>query len=376
MDHQAIGLQGNRGIRPIYVLPEDPFVPEVLIPSFGASARVDCMVGFFTSGVLASLAPGLATFINESQGSFRLVISPILHADDWAAIEAGVPGAEEIIESIFDEVLVTEDAIKRHTLECLSWLLRQGRMEIQIALMREGLFHPKVWLFHDRYDQVLCAHGSTNLTTAGMQRNVEQVAVCTSWGDADDQYTIRRLDEQFQEFWDHAADNCIVLPVPDVIRERLAQTYTTDDPPQEVDASLLYGRATVEMPTPDDPTPAWEPDGFHIPSWLRYRDGSFAHQGEAIDAWCNAGYSGVLEMATGAGKTIAAMIGAYRLHRRGIPSSNRNSRTIHTSRSTMVWGDRAIRYHSGRPDFSRVARAVGQGCSAVLGGVSETAVRM
>ena len=198
MAQQLTGLRSNEGARPIYVLPEDPFVHEVLIPSFAVSSRVDCMVGFFTSGVLASLAPGLATFINRSQGSFRLVISPIIRTDDWAAIEAGVSEAEKVIESIFDNVLVTEDAIKRHTLECLSWLLRQRRMEIQIALMREGLFHPKVWLFHDSHEQVLCAHGSTNLTTAGMHRNIEQVAVCTSWGDADDQYTIRRLEEQFR----------------------------------------------------------------------------------------------------------------------------------------------------------------------------------
>ena len=126
------------------------------------------MVGFFTSGVLASLAPGLATFINKSQGSFRLVISPILNADDWAAIEAGVSDVEEVIQSVFDNVLVTEDAIERHTLECLSWLLRQGRMEIQIALSeeRDCFIRRSGYLMTDQ-EQVLCAHGSTNLTSCG-----------------------------------------------------------------------------------------------------------------------------------------------------------------------------------------------------------------
>ena len=37
-------------------------------------------------------------------------------------------------------------------------------------------------------------------------------------------------------------------------------------------------------------------------------------KGEAIKAWCEAGYQGVLEMATGSGKTIAAMICAHRLY--------------------------------------------------------------
>ena len=316
---QPPGLHSNAGLRPIYVLPEDPFVQDVLIPSFIVSTDVDCMVGFFTSEVLASLAPGLASFINQSQGVFRLVISPILRSDDWTAIEAGASDVEEIIHSIFDDVLVTEDAIQRHTLECLSWLIRKGRMEIQIALMRHGLFHPKVWLFRDSQEQVLCAHGSTNLTAAGMHRNVEQVAVCASWGNADDLYTIRRLGRQFQSLWEHSSDDCLVLPIPDAIRERIVQTYTTEEPPQEIDGSLLYGKAVDRLLPIDDPSSSHERIGFHIPSWLRYRDGPFAHQGEAVDAWCDAGCRGVLEMATGAGKTIAAMIAAHRLHQEHSP---------------------------------------------------------
>ena len=319
MNHQSSGLQENVAPRPIYILPEDPFVLEILVPSFVASSRVDCMVGFFTSEVLVSLAPGLATFINQSHGTFRLVISPFLHADDWAAIETGLSNSEEAIYSLFDDILVTEDAIKRHTLECFSWLLQQGRMEIQIALLKEGLFHPKVWLFHDKYEEILCAHGSTNLTAAGMSRNVEQVAVCTSWGNDSDKYAIRRLDNQFLAFWSDATENCIVVPVPKAIRERLVQTYTTVGPPQELETTLLYESAQEKMTAADTHTAVRERISFHIPYGLRYEDGPFAHQGEAVDAWCNAGYRGVLEMATGAGKTITAMIAAYRLYQEKRP---------------------------------------------------------
>ena len=53
---------------------------------------------------------------------------------------------------------------------------------------------------------------------------------------------------------------------------------------------------------------------FTIPSGLRYEDEPFAHQGQAVQAWCDAGYGGVLEMATGSGKTITAMICAHRLY--------------------------------------------------------------
>ena len=63
-------------IRALYMLPNDPLAEEVLIPGFQTAAKVDCMVGFFSSAVLSSLAPGLATYISDSENSFRLIISP------------------------------------------------------------------------------------------------------------------------------------------------------------------------------------------------------------------------------------------------------------------------------------------------------------
>ena len=53
---------------------------------------------------------------------------------------------------------------------------------------------------------------------------------------------------------------------------------------------------------------------FEIPSHLSYHEGPFSHQGEAVSKWCEAGHRGVLEMATGSGKTITAMICARKLY--------------------------------------------------------------
>ena len=55
------------------------------------------MMGFFSSDVLASLAPGLATFINSSDGQFRLIISPVLRPDDLEAIREDHLTAERIV---------------------------------------------------------------------------------------------------------------------------------------------------------------------------------------------------------------------------------------------------------------------------------------
>lgn len=312
-------LRSLEGVRPLYMLPADPLAEEVLIPGFQAADKVDCMVGFFSSEVLASLAPGLATYIAGSQNSFRLVVSPLLRAEDLAAIEDGLKSAEEIADRILEELIVTEDLLQRHTLKCLSWLLRERRIEIKVALMKDALFHPKVWLFENSGD-VITAHGSSNVTYAGIRKNIEQIAISTSWQDPNQRYITNKLGYEFGRLWENKDDNCIVIPMPEAVRQHLLRTYSSDAPPTEGELRALYGRMTGFSEEPEPYVPAPVPTtGFTIPEWLRYEDGPFEHQGKAVAAWCEAGYRGVLEMATGSGKTITSMIGAYRLYEENKP---------------------------------------------------------
>ena len=302
-------------IKPLYMLPDDPLAEEVLIPGFQIADQVDCMAGYFSSEVLVSLAPGLATFINCSQGSLRLIISPFLSDEDRTAIEKGVSLPEDIACTAMEEIVVTEDIIEEHTLKCLAWLLRTGRIEIKIALMKDALFHPKVWLFH-RDDDVLAAHGSSNVTYAGIRKNIEQVAVSKSWEDPNQRYITEKFCDQFARFWENNDDSCVVIGMPQAIEKRLLQTYQSSAPPTEADWQAIYRRATRVEEEPLEPyeLPPVSYDLFAIPESLRFEDGPFEHQGKAVNAWCEAGYQGVLEMATGSGKTITAMICAYRLY--------------------------------------------------------------
>ena len=301
--------------RPLYILPKEPVAKEVLIPSFKSATQVDCMMGFFSSEVLVSLAPGLATFINLSNESLRLIISPLLRAEDREAIENGIVSPEDIANVALEDFVVTENAIAQHTLKCLSWLLRSGRVEIKIALMKDALFHPKVWLFREGND-VIAAHGSSNMTYAGIEKNIEQVSISKSWEDTNQSYITEKFCDQFRQLWTNYDETCTVIPIPQAIEENLLKTYNSDIPPTEAEFHTLYEEKTGSI---DESSASYNYDKlsrppFAIPSYLRYEDGPFEHQGEAIKAWCEAGYHGILEMATGSGKTIASMICAHRLY--------------------------------------------------------------
>ena len=301
-------------IRPLYILPKDPVTTDVLIPSFRSATHVDCMMGFFSSEILVSLAPGLATFINCADESLRLIISPLLRPEDKVAIAEGIASVE-VVNTILEDFVVTENAIAQHTLKCLSWMLRHGRVEIKIALMKDALFHPKVWLFHEDND-VIAAHGSSNMTYAGIKKNIEQMSISKSWEDANQSYITERLSNQFKQLWEDRDENCITVSMPEAIQENLLKTYRSDIPPTEADFQTLYEQTTdsiEESPAIYDFGRLSHPS-FAIPSNLQFEDGPFEHQGRAVKAWCEAGYQGVLEMATGSGKTIAAMICAHRLY--------------------------------------------------------------
>ena len=302
-------------IRPLYILPKDPVTEEALIPCFQSATHVNCMMGFFSSEILVSLAPGLATFINCSDESLRLIISPTLRTEDKEAIEDGIVSTEDFITSALEDFVVTENTIAQHTLKCLSWLLRHGRVEIKIALMNDALFHPKVWLFREG-DDVIAVHGSSNMTYAGIQKNIEQISISKSWEDSTQRYTTEKLSEQFRELWANRDESCTVVSMPQAIQNNLLKTYHSDTPPTEEDLKMLYKQADSsieESPATYDFDRLSRPS-FAIPSYLRFEDGPFEHQGKAIKAWCEVGYHGILEMATGSGKTITAMICAHRLY--------------------------------------------------------------
>ena len=301
-------------VRPLYLLPADPLAEEMLIPGFKESSGVDCMVGFFSSEVLASLAPGLAAYIAGSKESLRLLISPFLRQEDQQAIKDGTKTGEQVADERLENIIITEDVLKQHTLKCLSWLLCAGRIEIKVALLKGALFHPKVWLFTDGQDSI-AVHGSSNVTYSGIRRNIEQVAVSNSWTDANQKYIVEKLRIQFDRLWANKEENCMVIPIPQALQKRLIKDYYSESPPSEKEYESLYNQAqkTNEVSEPTILPDLKEPS-FEIPSWLRYEDGPYEHQGEAVYAWCNAGHRGILEMATGSGKTITAMVSAWKLY--------------------------------------------------------------
>lgn len=294
---------------PLYLLPQDDAVGEVLIPAFSVADSVDCMMGFFSSGSLAELAPGLANYLARSDRPLRLVVSPYLGSEDQEAIRlATEEDAKEITTNSLVRDLPDADALAAHTLDCLVWLLRRQRLQIRIAVLRDALFHQKVWIFRQE-DATAVLHGSSNMTKVGLSRNREQLTLSRQWKGEEAAFHVRAFYDEFRSLWSGGDDNCLVIDLPDAVRDRLLRDYGNGPQPTASDFRRLWRRAQG--------LPESEPQEFEttrntltVPDLIDYRAGDYAHQGRAVDSWIGTGHRGILEMATGSGKTITALIGA------------------------------------------------------------------
>ena len=311
-------LRNQPTLRPgLFRLPDDPVAAEVLIPGFRTAKSVRGAFGWFTAGWIERLAPGLAEYLSRGRTDpIEFTVAPALYPEERAAVERGVrmtaQKAAELVVNVFVNGRIDASALGRHALDCLSWMVAKRILRLRIAVPTAGSnYHPKIWLFDDGESQVL-ARGSGNATSRGVASGVEHLDVDVSWvlGSASRvREGIAMLDD-----WSEGSSLGIeeVVDLPEALAREIVRTAPRSAPrPQD------YARCMPKPGTAHTLTAAVPPK-LQIPQSLRWTTGRYAHQGEAVKAWedGDVGERGVIAMATGAGKTLTALICAARSQER------------------------------------------------------------
>ena len=304
-------------IRPVFEIPDDDLVGEVLIPAMRLCNDLRIGVGWFSSRCLAQIAPGLAVFVNETRNTLKLMVSPEITKEDQDAIRRGIcePQAvlDETMKRLFEKARISASAVERHTVETLAYLVASERLHVRVVLMEQGMYHKKLWLLRSG-EQWLAVHGSSNATERGLLVNGEQMSIDRAW--VDGEQSKRRVNiflEQWDRRWNNQHPTSLTVEVDQVLE--LLRGYTGLTPPTIADFWEAWHRDNEAGLEPD------LPQGHHdlrvdhrleIPTTLNWRDGLFAHQGTAVDALVEKG-GGILSMATGSGKTRTALIATTRM---------------------------------------------------------------
>lgn len=300
-------------IAPVYEIPDDDLIGEVLVPAMSHADEVWVGSGYFSSCCLAQVAPGLADFIVGGEAPLKLLISPEISPEDWAAIKKGVTTEQALVDQlatdIFGEGGLSESALVEHTKECFAYLIAAQRLELRFVLMESGIYHKKQWLI--REDKVWVAvHGSGNATSRGLLVNGEQMTVDRAWADGSAaKHRVEKLVTQWQRQWDSKHPRSLTLSASAGL-QFAGRGSQLDRVPTVGDFWEAWQRDHAAGLEPDLPRGAPLPQRnlLEMPLDLEWRMGRYAHQGVAVDAFFRAGGTGILAIATGGGKTRTALI--------------------------------------------------------------------
>lgn len=266
-------------------------------PCMEVSSRYDRAVGFFSSTSYTLIDVPIAEFALRG-GKVRLLCSPQLSGDDIAAIEAGYRdrAAGEAVLREMEQLL--KDSAGAAAAKLLASLVAYGAADIRIAFRtgEAGIFHDKVGLFADEEGDVVAFSGSANETWAAWsgRANHESFMAFASWREQDAE-RVAIVRDYFEALWEGSEPDLEVIEFPQVARERMEEIAHPDGP----------AAAEEEMRSGGAPRPPRPP--------LR------PHQRDAVGDWERNGQRGILEHATGSGKTVTAMTCIERSLRAGRP---------------------------------------------------------
>jgi superfamily II DNA or RNA helicase len=296
-----------------YFLPGDPLIDEILIPAFRQATRVRGAFGWFSAGWIKDLSPGLAEFLKRDDTStIQMVVAPELFETELDALVSANEQRDRAIEA-FSKVIdqaggLEASLLSRHAVDCLTWMYANGRLEIRIAVPRSGSnYHPKIWEFSDPEDSVTVL-GSANATHRALSKAAEHMTVECSWNRTN---SVDRTSSKIDDWW-RGEDRAALIETV-MLSEAIDRQLLTRAPSEKPTTTQFQDALADSLPTAQRIEQLADSRTFAIPKGLIWKSGDYRHQGEAVAAWEESGRSGILAMATGAGKTRTSLIAAQRL---------------------------------------------------------------
>lgn len=268
----------------------DQILGDFVIPALSQAVRYDRGVGYFTSQWLRLAATGLAN-LAAAGGHARIVASPKLNPEDWDALVLGYDAKvdERLAAALRLVIAELEDGLQTDTLATLAWMVADGLLDFRLAIPSrelDGDFHDKFGVFTDAAGDAVAFRGSPNDSERAF-RNYESISAYYSWTDEREAERVAEEQARFERIWESRDANLRVYDIPEAIRRDLVEL-------------------TARLPRPYAAT-------------SKEADRRWRHQTEALEAFVDA-RRGVLEMATGTGKTRTALSIFAELRRRAVVS--------------------------------------------------------
>lgn len=187
-------------------------------------AKLYCRaVGFFSSTIFSKLAVGLES-LADNGGKIEIITSPSLSEEDLEAIKLGYELREEVIKkAIIREMYEPKNLFEKQSLNLLANYIADGTLDLKIALVGKydnslGIYHEKLGLLYDYYDNIVAFSGSQNESISALEYNYEIIDVFCSWKENDKQ-RVEEKERAFSLIWNGFDDKVKVVDFPEVKAE-------------------------------------------------------------------------------------------------------------------------------------------------------------
>lgn len=295
------------------------------------ATQFDLMLGFFSSSAINVLADGFASFLYNG-GRMRLIINDILTEQDKAAFANGTLDTLPFFDlTDLEKLKSTLSERDTHFFECLSWLVKNGRLKVKIVAPKEGIgiSHTKTGMFGDGEDYV-AFDGSCNFSRTALVDNIESLTVCCEWDGNIETEKARDIKEDFETVF-NGKDETVVYMETEQVRTQLIDGFKDKsltalledeyklierhakekDLPYSVKHALEKAKqrvsAAIEKLKNEEIEKREDIITQEIEPCFPYPTGPRNYQKQAFENWKSNNQKGLFAMATGTGKTITSL---------------------------------------------------------------------
>jgi superfamily II DNA or RNA helicase len=275
---------------------DENVVESFYAPVLASTIEYSRAAGYFSSRSFVSAASGIASLVKNG-GSMRLVTSHAFTKADTIRLQEYY-GENQLVEDLyknfsesFNDLRRLGNEIASNHLLAMCWMLKEGILDVKIVIPNGAdltsltpseidKFHPKFGIMTDVEGNQIAFSGSINETLNAWNYNVENFDVYRSWEQGQGKYISPKVD-LFEKYWSghRNTGSWKTIDLPAAVRERIVDDFAPNDfpewnqTPKSTDKNLGFERS---------------------------------YQSKAVDSWVKNDFRGVLEMATGTGKTRTA----------------------------------------------------------------------
>lgn len=282
------------GIKSHYRSGKSDIGKQFFAPCLRNCVSYDRVSAYFSSSVLLSWSDALYRFVDGEPPTVRLLVAVLTNDRDKKALGELYSSdmrrrlIQEYSDRILEEIaIILESDTQEHAYRAahvFAWLVATERLLLRFAWPATGngaLMHEKFGVFTFKETKIAFI-GSANETRSGHHTNYESIDVYRQWAPGEsERVEIKR--EQFEESWSGNAEGLISI-----------------EPSKEIfDRICAHGKSKHRGDTWDSVAETNLGFRLEIPSL-------WPHQREAVDAFLS-NRRGIIEMATGTGKTRTAI---------------------------------------------------------------------